>query len=441
MLCLAQVALTPLACASFSIPMICSSLNLLFISFCSFYLSRTTLFNCPAFGGQASLTKDARGRSKYWIACYRAADGRRIKKSTKKTSKKEAEVILAAWEHAEGLATKGEATAERLAEVLNETLRRLGHDPIKTPTVKSWLDSWTASKEGQVTPSTKLSYEQICREFCDFLGPAGMLRRMDSITVTDIERFIAKLRSDGRSPSTINKLVRKFLSVPFEKARETGQIRYNPIMATAPEKAESLARDTFSSKQIASLVSAAKGSDWEGAVLFAYGTGARLSDVANLRWSNIDTEHGIVTFKERKGQKAAVLGLHPDFLDWIAERSRPKDDPESYAFSKLAGRPLGGEDGLSNEFSRLVEKAGIKGRLLRERNSGKGRSLKALSFHTLRHTAASTVFNQSALKEITRRVTNHAPDGSLDRYIHRDLEAIKEAVKLIPRLPKTVEPQ
>src|SRR6266481_4518281 len=54
MLCLAQVALTPLACASFSIPMICSSLNLLFISFCSFYLSRTTLFNCPAFGGQAS---------------------------------------------------------------------------------------------------------------------------------------------------------------------------------------------------------------------------------------------------------------------------------------------------------------------------------------------------------------------------------------------------
>src|SRR5260370_41068733 len=54
MLCLAQVALTPLACASFSIPMICSSLNLLFISFCSFYLSRTTLFNCPVLGDQAN---------------------------------------------------------------------------------------------------------------------------------------------------------------------------------------------------------------------------------------------------------------------------------------------------------------------------------------------------------------------------------------------------
>src|SRR5260370_41084780 len=59
MLCLAQVALTPLACASFSIPMICSSLNLLFISFCSFYLSRTTLFNCPVLGDQASADEKA----------------------------------------------------------------------------------------------------------------------------------------------------------------------------------------------------------------------------------------------------------------------------------------------------------------------------------------------------------------------------------------------
>jgi hypothetical protein len=67
-----------------------------------------------------------------------------------------------------------------------------------------------ASKEGQIVPSSKLSYEQICREFCDFPGPAGRLRRLDSVTVTDIERFIAKLRADGRSASTINKLVWKF---------------------------------------------------------------------------------------------------------------------------------------------------------------------------------------------------------------------------------------
>src|SRR5260221_11211350 len=51
---LADVAFTVVASASFSTPIISSSLNrLLFISFCSFYLSRTTLFNCPLFRDQA----------------------------------------------------------------------------------------------------------------------------------------------------------------------------------------------------------------------------------------------------------------------------------------------------------------------------------------------------------------------------------------------------
>jgi integrase len=382
------------------------------------------------------LVKDSRGRSKYWIACYRAADGRRLKKSTGKTDKRQAEVILATWEHAEGLATRGEATTERLTEVLNETLRRLGYEPIKAPSVKSWLKDWLDSKEDQVAPATYAAYEQVTREFLEFLGPAGMLRRLDAITVSDIERFVALLRSEGRSPGTINKLVRKYLSLPFEKARKTGKIRFNPVMATSPERSETLAKDTFTGEQVASLVRVAKGKDWEGAILFAYGTGARLGDVANLRWSNLDTVHGIVTFKERKGQKAAVLGLHADFSDWVAERSKLNDDPESYVFPSLAGRRLGGEGGLSLEFLELMKSADIKVRLLREGNTGKGRALKALTFHSFRHSAASKVFNEAALKEITRRVTNHAAGGVVDRYIHKDLAAIKEATKLIPRLPK-----
>jgi len=59
-----------------------------------------------------------------------------------------------------------------------------------------------------------------------------------------------------------------------------------------------------------------------------------------------------------------------------------------------------------------------------------------LSFHSFRHTAASNVFNQASLKEITRRVTNHAAGGVVDRYIHADVEAIRAATQLIPRLPK-----
>jgi hypothetical protein len=36
---------------------------------------------------------------------------------------------------------------------------------------------------------------------------------------------------------------------------------------------------------------------------------------------------------------------------------------------------------------------------------------------------------------VARRLTDHAPSGSLDRYLHVDLSAIRSATALIPRLP------
>ena len=88
------------------------------------------------------------------------------------------------------------------------------------------------------------------------------------------------------SAATINKL-RAFLSGPFEKARKVGRISYNPVHATSVEKSDAVTKHTFSATEIAKLLQVAS-NDWRGAVLFAYNTGARLGDVANLKWSSLD---------------------------------------------------------------------------------------------------------------------------------------------------------
>jgi integrase len=85
-----------------------------------------------------------------------------------------------------------------------------------------------------------------------------------------------------------------------------------------------------------------------------------------------------------------------------------------------------------------MERAGVAGRVLRERN-GKGRQVRSLTFHSFRHTAASAVFNSEAIREVARRVSNHARGGALERYLHQDLAPIREATKLIPRLPRVAE--
>ena len=88
----------------------------------------------------ASLHKPSHGRTPYWWGKFKLADGRFAYRSTGEKDKRRAWEIVRAWQYAEDLAAKGEATEQRLKEVLSETLRRLGHEPISTPTVRVWLD-------------------------------------------------------------------------------------------------------------------------------------------------------------------------------------------------------------------------------------------------------------------------------------------------------------
>ena len=266
---------------------------------------------------------------------------------------------------------------------------------------------------------------------------------IESITERDIDDFVDHLQKDGRSASTINKLVRKYLSGAFNKAFKLGKIKYNPVMATDPLPGDSTTKGTFSKEDVARLVKAASGTDWEGAILLAYCSGMRLQDCCNFRWDSVDTENGVLTFRERKTKKEAVVGIHPDFNDWLTER--PSSEKTAiYLFPSLANRNGGGSGGLGAEFDDLMVKAKVEGRILRkgsERDAkgqrlGKGRQVRALTFHSFRHTAASSVFNSEAIKEVQRRVTQHSRGGVLDRYTHADLDLIKKAVKLIKRLPK-----
>jgi integrase len=392
----------------------------------------------------ASINRDPRFPKGVFYARYTLADGTRATRSTGKTNRREADIICQAWQAAEDEAAGRSLTRDRVTAILNETLKRVGLDPIHQVTVSGWLNQWTANCEHSTKPATLSAYKQVAQDFLDFIGPTVAARPLANIALTDINRFKDRLLGEGRSPATVNKLIKKFLNTPFELARKSGKVPFNPINLFKPLKYEAGTKGRFSPEQVARLLAACadfskeeSATDWRGAILFAYGSGARLQDVANLHWSNVDLQNGLIQFRQRKSTTGAkaLLGIHPDFEEWLIERAGI--DKEGPVFSSLANRSGSGRNGLSKAFDRIMERAGIKSALIKERpKEGKGRSVRALSFHSFRHNAASELFNSQAIKEIARRVTQHAPDGSIDRYLHADTEAIKAAVQLIPRLPK-----
>jgi len=381
----------------------------------------------------AYLVKDSEGRSPYWYCCYTTPHGQRLKKSTKQTDRAKAWDICVAMATAEGAIAAGSATEAQLRKVIDNALERIGERKLNESTIRQQLDAWIEEKESAVSEATIVAYRHVRELFLEFLGPrADLSVRM--FKKQDAAAFRDHLLAEGRTPGTVNTFVKKYLTGPFENARKEGLIDYNPFVAVKALKSRAVAKDVFSPDQVVKLLEVARGTDWEGAILAGYTTGMRLQDVSNLRWESVDLEHGLLSFEERKVNKAVVLGLHPDFENWIRERAS-KSNGESYVFPSLANRTGAGRNGLSKAFGRIMDKAGVTGKVLRVRGA-KGSTVKSLSFHSFRHGAASAVFKNAALKDIARRVTAHSSRGVVDRYLHQDVEAIREATALIPRLPR-----
>lgn len=388
----------------------------------------------------SSVHRDPRFPKGVWYCNFTTAQGRRVCRSTGQKSKARAKIICEAWAEAERAAADGTLGQARATQIINETLARCGQEPVERVRLGDWLGEWIEAKTN-ISSTLKKRYQFACTTFLAFLGPGSERRFLESINSGDIRRFAEALSAEGRCATTINRITHVDLNGAFNRALRLGKISFNPIAGVEPRKDEGAIskRKTFTPEQIASLVESARPTDWAGAVLFGYSTGARLQDVANLRWDSIDLQVGVVVFRQRKlssrkPDSETVVGIHPDFEAWLLARTVP-DEPESFVFPTLANRSGGGKNGLTNEFNRLLERAGIEAGLIRARHGIQGRSRRNLSFHSLRHTAASNVFNASAVKEAARRVTDHAKHGCLDRYLHADLEAIKAASALIPRLP------
>jgi Phage integrase family len=166
--------------------------------------------------------------------------------------------------------------------------------------------------------------------------------------------------------------VRKVLSTPFTLAVKLGQIPANPLIAIAPLRSAAGEKSVFTPDQVIRLVKAAQG-DWKGVILAGYYTGARLQDVTNLKWSNVDLVKRLIIFTAGKTNTKVVVTIHPDLEDHLLSL-KMSDDPQAPVFPEVAGKAGPGRNGLSMTFKRIMLAAGIESAKARERAGKAGRS-------------------------------------------------------------------
>ena len=92
----------------------------------------------------------------------------------------------------------------------------------------------------------------------------------------------------------------------------------------------------LSQEEVARLLEAAPGLKYKAALSVAYGAGLRMSEVANLKVSDIDSKRMTLRVERGKGQKDRYVMLSPQLLDLLRDWWRAAR-PQAWLFPGQRG--------------------------------------------------------------------------------------------------------
>lgn len=380
----------------------------------------------------AGLTKHP--ASPYFTAIFYDGAGQKVRRSTKKTTRRDAMAVAVKWEETAKAGRENRLTEIQARKVVADILARSTGETLHFHTCRAWLDEWVEGKRGTTAPATMTKYEQTVRDFLKHLGERAELT-LAAIGPKDIRSFRDALAKGGRAPSTVNMAIKKTLSAPFLAAFRLGYVSVNPCAGVDSLRDEGEGeREVFTTEQVGKLLEAAEG-DWKGAILCGYLTGLRLRDVAEMPWEAVDFDAGTLRIRTRKTGAVLVLPLHEELAAWLRKQTR--GIAKAPIFPSLAGKGTGGRHGLSGRFAAIMEKAKIKGRILRQGSEeGSGRTTSSLSFHSLRHSFVSALAKAGVTTELRQKLSGHADERSHAVYSHHEMDTLRAAVAKLPRVGK-----
>lgn len=325
-------------------------------------------------------------------------------------------------------ASAGQLTLDRARKHLMEIYRLATDEEFPSYSVEKWLQSWLKTNSKRVGDATMRRYQT---SVTDILSALGTARKRDIalLTTEDVAKVQAKLSKSGTKASTTNFKVQDFKNA-IRAAFEQGIIDRNVGAAVrALHTSDSELRTEFTRDEIKKLITTAS-HDWKGAILVAALTGLRLSNIAELKWSEVDMNNRelvLVPVKQRKGKEEVIsIPLATPLETFLKNRFESAGKSSGPVFPKLSGRQPAT---LSTTFNNLIKKTGIPKEV--DLPGGKKGTR---SFHSLRHFYVSSLANAAIPEDVRKTLAAHK-SGEVHRiYTHHDKATLRNAIDSLPEL-------
>jgi len=280
--------------------------------------------------------------------------------------------------------------------------------------------------ERGLSARTVAAYRRDLERFSDALSQQDKAAP-GQVTEHDIRRFIAHVHRQGLGARSIQRLLSAVRSFYRWLMRE-GLVSGNPAAQVRAPKAARKLPGTLDADSVARLLDISEESPLalrDKAIMeLFYSSGLRLSELADLRWDQVDAASGLVTVTG-KGNKTRVVPLGSyaaaALAAWNRVRGQFAGFDEPCVFVSNRGRPISPRT-IQSRIRYWARRQGLP---------------QKVHPHLLRHSFASHMLESSGDLRAVQELLGHADISTTQVYTHLDFQHLASVYdKAHPRAKK-----
>ena len=290
--------------------------------------------------------------------------------------------------------------------------------------LSQYLSRWLARHSRQVTAKTASGYAFLFRRYVNPVIGTLPLQRLEPEHVRAVLDAILDQGLSNKTASLAHSALRRSLA----DAVEDGQLLTNPAARVRAPRTNRKTAPVWGAEEIDKFLKVSATNPFCEFFELAILTGLRRSELAGLRWANVDLEsktlrvvetlqrvdgQGLVTGEPKSHRSRRVVTLSVRAVTLLSSvrirqlEQRMKagsvwNEGGDYVFADAAGNPLDGGR-VSKEFRRLADSIGAQ----------------EATLHSLRHAHASLLISQGThIKAVSERLGHASTSFTLDTYAH-----------------------
>ena len=238
-----------------------------------------------------------------------------------------------------------------------------------------------------------------------------------SLNLWEIEKYKSERKKLGRKPETINKelgALRRMFNLALQGVLGVRMGR-NPVNGLKLVRVTKLKPRVLTDQEFQRLYLAAS-DHFKPILLCAYMTGMRRSEIARLKWKDVNLVDGLLEVIETKNYEPRSIPIGEPLLNILREME--KTVVSEFVFISPDGKPYTSLTSWKRTWSTALRKSGIE----------------KCRFHDLRHTFVSNlIVGEKEDFATVMALSGHKDISMLKRYSHTQEEAKKAAIQKLGR--------